>query len=55
MNLPDTILLAVFSTFISLSMIHGLFPPSSSVIGVKFFAASLATIYPTLVLTVKKI
>ena len=45
MNLPDTILLAAFSTFIPLSMMHGLFPPNSSVIGVKFFAASLAIIF----------
>ena len=54
-NDNDNVFSKDFSTFISLSMIHGLFPPSSSVIGVKFFAASLATIFPTLVLPVKKI
>jgi hypothetical protein len=37
------------------SITAGLFPPSSSVVGVRFTAAALATILPILTLPVKNI
>ena len=54
-NFPQTILFAV--TFIEAvsSTIHGFLPPSSRVVGVKFTAANLATIFPKLTLPVKYI
>jgi hypothetical protein len=53
-NFPQTILFAVTFNEAVLSITQGFFPPNSSVTGVKFFAASFATILPTLTLPVKK-
>ena len=54
-NFPQTILLAVKLILTDSSTIHGLFPPNSKVVGVRNSAAALATIFPTIVLPVKKI
>src|SRR5580658_1162153 len=51
---PQTIFLAASRIFAVSSTRAGLIPPSSSTTGVKFSAAALATILPTVVLPVKK-
>ena len=52
-NLPQTILLEASLKSIVSSIIQGFFPPSSSVVGVRCFAAAAATIFPILTLPVK--
>jgi hypothetical protein len=54
-NFPQTILFADTSNDAVSSTIHGFFPPSSRVVGVKLIAAALATIFPTSTLPVKNI
>ena len=53
-NLPQTILLAASFKSIVSSIIQGFLPPSTSVIGVRVYAAAAATILPILTLPVKK-
>ena len=54
-NFPQIILFADTSNDAVSSTIHGFFPPSSRVVGVKLIAAALATIFPTPTLPVKNI
>ena len=53
--MPQTILLLASFKSMELSIMAGLLPPSSKVVGVKFSAAALATILPILTLPVKNI
>lgn len=52
---PNTILLAASGSFAVASTIQGLFPPSSSVTGVKYSVALLSTSRPTVLPPVKNI
>ena len=54
-NFPQTIRFAANFKLAVSSIIQGFFPPNSNVIGVRYSAAALATIFPTATLPVKKI
>ena len=52
---PQAILLAARGMSAVLSIMHGLFPPSSRMTGVRFFAAAAITVFASAGLPVKKI